>query len=110
MPSPLRNTYRRGRLTFIAYKTQESTFIVACEELCLLVEHKDLEFARLKLLAKTKSYLQNVIEGKLGEHLLNQSLPGEIKEEFYENVVRRQPDFERWTSKIETVLEDKCCA
>ncbi len=110
MSSSLRNTYRRGRLTFIAYKTQEGTFIVACEELCLLVEDKDLEFARLKLLAKTKSYLQNVVEEKLGEHLLNQSLPDEIKEEFYENVVQKQPNFERWTSKIKTVLENKCCA
>jgi|GEM_PF-3247714 len=79
-----RNTYRRGILTFISYPTKEKTYVVAFRELGLLVEEKDREFAKLKLLAQAKIYLESVNKEKLGEDLLNKSLPKEIEVEFSE--------------------------
>jgi hypothetical protein len=76
--------YRRGILTFISYPTKEKTYVVAFRELGLLVEEKDREFAKLKLLAQAKIYLESVNKEKLGEDLLNKSLPKEIEDEFAE--------------------------
>lgn len=106
----LHNTYRRGTLTFISYPVKEGQ-VAACEELCLLVEEKDAELAKLKILAKAKSYLENVIKEKLGKHLLNQSLPKEIKAEFKKYIHSRTNQVERWTQSIAGVMNDNCiCA
>ncbi len=82
MKAILMNTYQQGVLTFISYPTSEDTYVVACNELCLLVEKKDMELARLEVLAKAKTYLKNVCKNELGEKLLNQSLPEEVVDEF----------------------------
>ncbi|MFA6458464.1 MAG: hypothetical protein WCV72_03710 [Patescibacteria group bacterium] len=106
-----KNTYRKGILTFISYKTKENTFVAACEELCVLVEEKDAELAKLKAMAQTKSYLENVVKQKLGQHLLNQSLPREIKKEFLDFLKKEKA--ERWESSIERVIKEngnKLCA
>jgi hypothetical protein len=101
----LKNTYRKGILTFLAYKTKENTYVAACEELCILAEDKDAELAKLRTLAQTQLYLETVIEDKLGEHLLNQSLPNEIKEEFYEAVNSKAEYFEKKPLTLKKVLE-----
>ncbi|MDD3066618.1 MAG: hypothetical protein PHO48_02195 [Candidatus Gracilibacteria bacterium] len=106
-----KNTYRQGLLTFLSYKTSEGNSIAACEELCLLVEEKDSELARLKILANAKSYLCNVIENKLGEHLLNQSLPKEIKDEFaqFVKITKNLNSFQRYQEKIEDIIKEDNC-
>lgn len=76
-----RNTYKNGILTFYLYPAEDGNFVAACEELCLLREGKDLEHVKLSILADAKRYLSNVCENKLGEHLLNLSLPDEIRKE-----------------------------
>ena len=85
-----KNTYRNGSLLFIFYPTDEKTYIAACEELGLVVEEKDEELAHLKIRANALSYLKNVCENKLGEHLLNQTLPKEIKNEFTAYVRKKE--------------------
>lgn len=87
-----KNTYKKGILTFFFYPTPEGTYVAACEELCLTREGKDAEHTKLSILADAKSYLINVCENKLGEHLLNQSLPSEIK--------KGNEAFEKWTESI----------
>lgn len=102
------NTYRKGRLTFISYPTNKGTFIAACDELCILVEEKDLELAKYKMLAQSKLYLETVIQKKLGQHLLNQTLPKEVKAEFSKFIKKLQA--ERWTCPLEKVIkEDIAC-
>jgi len=97
-----KNTYKKGILTFISYPTNEHTYVVACEELCLVREGKDLEHSYLKILADAKSYLNNVCNNKLGEHLLNQSLPDDIKNEFNEYREKKEnEEFEKWKISIE---------
>lgn len=96
------NTYEQGVLTFISYPTLEGTYVAACNELCLLIEEKDMQLARLSILAKAKSYWSNVCENKLGENLLNQSLPQEIVDEFKVHVRKSiekkklTDNFEKW--------------
>lgn len=101
----IKNTYKKGSLTFIAYPTPDKTWVVACEELCMVREGKDLEYLKLKILADAKSYVINVFENKLGEHLLNQSLPEEIKKEFYEYRKKRENEmFEKWKESFEKLI------
>lgn len=98
------NTYKQGRLTFYFYPTPDSTFVAACEELCLVKEGKDAEHTKLSILASAKSYLNNVCRHKLGEHLLNQSLPEEIKKEFDSYRAKKQNEkFEKWTASLEEI-------
>lgn len=98
------NTYKQGRLTFYFYPTPDKTFVAACEELCLVKEGKDSEYTKLSILASAKSYLNNVCKSKLGEHLLNQSLPEEIKKEFNSYRVKRQnEEFQKWTVSLEEI-------
>lgn len=105
------NTYRKGKLTFIFYKTKDSTYIAACDELCVLVEEKDEELAQLKVLAKSKFYLESVIGDKLGEHLLNQSLPMEIRKDFIRHLKKvkaedlKKEEAGRWTTTISDLLK-----
>lgn len=102
------NTYKEGILTFIFYPTKEKTYVAACEELCLVSEEKDPELAKFNLLADVKRYLINVCKHKLGEHLLNQSLPEEIKKEFNEyRIKKKNVEFERWKQSIETIKRAK---
>jgi len=80
-----KNTYKKAILTFCFYPAAKSkTYVAACEELCLVREDKDPELTKLNALEDAKSYIINVCENKLGENLLNQSLPDEIKKEFNE--------------------------
>ena len=108
-----KNTYRRGRLTFIFYKTKDCTYIAACDELCILVEEKDAELAKLKMMSKSKFYLESVAKDKLGEHLLNQSLPIEIKKDFIGHLKKIKAESlekekaERWTATIDDILNLK---
>lgn len=101
------NTYKQGALTFISYPTSEGTYVAACNELCLLIEEKDMQLARLSILAKAKSYLENVCEAKLGEHLLNQALPQEVVDEFkahvkkYIDKKKLTDEFEKWEERWE---------
>lgn len=96
-----KNTYKNGILTFFFYPTPQNTYVAACEELCLVREGKDPEHTKLSILADAKSYLINVCENKLGEHLLNQSLPTEIKKEFDDYRKKRENEsFEKWTESI----------
>jgi hypothetical protein len=98
----VKNTYEKGILTFFVYPTVEGTYVTACEELCLVNEGKDLELMKLKILADAKKYLNNVSKNKLGVHLLNQSLPDEIKEEFFDYCKKKGNDeFEKWNASIE---------
>ena len=107
MKAILTNTYQQGVLTFISYPSSDGTYIAACNELCLLVEEKDMQLARLSILAKAKSYWSNVCESKLGENLLNQSLPEEIVDEFKKYVKRSiqkktlTDEFEKWAETWE---------
>jgi len=100
----IENTYRKGIFTFLSYKTKENTFVTACEELCVLNEDKDAELAKLRTLAAAKHYLENVIENKLPENLLNQSLPDEIREEFFEAVKNQTDYFEKRPLTTKNVL------
>ena len=77
-----KNTYGNGILTFISYPTAKNTYNAACEELCLVREGKNLKNTKKSILADAKLYLKDVCENRLGEHLLNQSLPTEIIKEF----------------------------
>ncbi|MBF0556260.1 MAG: hypothetical protein HQK96_17215 [Nitrospirae bacterium] len=99
------NTYDHCNLTFFSYPTKEGTFVFVCEQLSLVIEEKDNELAKLKILANAKSYLKNVIEHKLGEHLLNQELPVEIIKEFKDYIRGNEDNFERWTQKIEKIID-----
>ena len=84
-----RNTYKNGKLTLLVWETPEGAYVAACPELCLLAEEKDCEQAEMRLLRNAKHYLNNVIENRLGEHLLNQNLPDEIEEEYNALLLRR---------------------
>lgn len=104
-----KNTYQKGSLLFIFYPSKKG-YIAACNELCLLREGRDAEHTRLSILADAKSYLINVCENKLGEHLLNQSLPNEIMKEFDE--YRTQVEnvkFQKWTESIKDLKRNTCC-
>ena len=91
-----KNTYKNGTLTFISYpRKDEGTFVVGCDQLCLLVEETDAELAKWKALEKAKSYLRNVIANDLGEHLLNQALPDEIGKTAHDS-----DGFEKWRTSI----------
>ena len=87
-----RNTYRNGSLLFIFYPTDQKTYVAACEELCLVVEEKDEELASYTIKANALSYLRNVCENKLGEKLLNQTLPTEIKKEFTSYIRKKESE------------------
>ncbi|MFH1546799.1 MAG: hypothetical protein ABIE14_05485 [Patescibacteria group bacterium] len=100
-----KNTYRKGKLTFISYKSKRNHFVAACEELCVLVEEKDLELAKLNAMAQTKLYLETIIDQKLGQHLLNQSLPKEIKKEFLEFLKKEKA--ERCERPLEKIISEK---
>ncbi|MDP2642939.1 MAG: hypothetical protein Q8P62_03805 [Candidatus Peregrinibacteria bacterium] len=101
-----KNTYKKGILTFYFYPAiKDKTYVAACEELCLVREGKDPEYTKLSILADAKSYLINVCENKLGEHLLNQSLPNEIKKEFNDyRKIEKNVKFEKWTEHIKELL------
>lgn len=102
------NSYKKGKLTFIAYPTEDKTYVVACVELCLLREGKDLESQKLKILGDAKKYLINVCKNKLGEHLLNQSLPKEIEKEFFNYRKQKKNDeFEQWRASIEKLKKKR---
>lgn len=100
-----RNTYKNGILTFYFYPTADKTFVVACEELCLLREGRDPEHTKLCILADAKKYVENVSNNKLGEHLLNQTLPDEIKKEFnaYRQKIKNEM-FEKWSVTIKDLM------
>ncbi len=99
----MKNTYKNGQLTLIVLKTEQKTYVAACEELCILVEHKDREHAVLEMLANAKKYLKNIISDRLGEHLLNQSLP----EEFYNELANtmQTKKLKNLTQKIESLSD-----
>ena len=103
-----KNTYKKGILTFYFYPSpKDKTYVAACEELCLVREGKDPEHTKLSILADAKSYLVNVCENKLGENLLNQSLPVEIKKEFnnYRKLIKNI-QFEKWSKTIKELKSD----
>lgn len=107
-----KNTYKNGVLTFLSYKTSEGAYVVACNELCILREGKDLELTKLQILKDAKSYIKNVRDNKLGPHLFNQKLPEEILNEFTEYVKESLKgylldEFEKWHEQISNLLEDK---
>ena len=96
-----KNTYNKGTLHFILYPTPEGTFVAACQELCLIVEGKDQELLKYKIMAKAKTYLNNVSVNSLGEHLLNQELPKEILKEFNDYRIKKSnEDFQKWMTNI----------
>ena len=98
----VKNTYEKGILTFFSYPSLEGTYVTACEELCLVREGKDLELMKLKILADAKRYLNNVCKNKLATDLLNQSLPEEIKKEFFDYRKKKEnEEFEKWKASIE---------
>ena len=100
------NSYKTGILNFILYRTKEGTFVSACYELCIIKEGKDAELVKLQTLAAAKSYLINVIKNKLGEHLLNQSLPKEILAEFNDyRSKKRNENFQKWKEDIKHLLK-----
>ena len=102
-----KNTYQRGTLNFILYPSGEGTFVAACNELCIIKEGKDAELTKLQALAASKSYLLNVIKHKLGEHLLNQSLPKEIVAEFNAYRMKRSnEDFQKWQENIKSIIKN----
>lgn len=102
-----KNTYQRGHLNFILYPSEEGTFIAACNELCIIREDKDAELAKFQALAAAKSYLSNVVKNKLGEHLLNQSLPREILDEFDAyRMKKKNEDFQKWQQDIKSILKN----
>ena len=102
------NTYKKGQLNFIFYPTGEGTFVSACEELCLVQEGKDAEEVKYRILAASKRYLINVITNKLGESLLNQSLPSEIKNEFTAyRLKKKNEQFEKWMQSFKELLSPK---
>lgn len=82
MEKRCKNTYKNVILTFLFYTTPQNTYVGACEELCLVREGKTAKDIKKSIIADAKVYLINVIENRLGEQLLNQSLPPEIKKEF----------------------------
>jgi hypothetical protein len=101
-----RNTYDRGILTFLSYQGEDGAYVAACKELCLLVEAKDAQLAKLKILALSKRYLTNVCKEKLSEDLLNQNLPPAILDEFESHLKnflkkKRMDDFQKWTQSWE---------
>lgn len=101
------NTYKRGTLNFFLYPSDEGNFVAACNELCMVKEGKDAELVKLETLAAAKSYLLNVIKHKLGEHLLNQSLPKEILDEFNEYRIKKGNEaFQKWQEDIKKILEN----
>lgn len=101
-----KNTYGRGILNFILYPSEEGTIVVACNELCIVKEGRDAELVKLQTLAAAKSYLLNVIRNKLGEHLLNQSLPKEILDEFTKyRMKKRNENFQKWKENIKEILK-----
>lgn len=103
-----KNTYGKGALHFILYPTPEGTFVAACQELCLVVEGKDQELLRYKIMAKAKSYLKNVCTKRLGEHLLNQELPKEILKEFNEYRIKKSNEnFQKWVEYIKELKKRK---
>lgn len=104
-----KNTYKRGTLNFFLYPSDKGNFVAACNELCIVKEGKDTELVKLQALAAAKSYLLNVIKHKLGEHLLNQSLPKEILDEFNEyRIKKRNEAFQKWQEDIPKFLEHDC--
>ena len=107
-----KNTYQKGVLTFILYPTDEGTYVSACFELCIIREGQDAEMLKYKILADSQRYLLNVIKNKLGEHLLNQSLPKEIAQEFDDyRAKKKNDDFQRWQESISKIkkYEDVDC-
>lgn len=103
-----KNTYKKGVLIFYFYPIAKGKrYIAACEELCLVREGKDPEHTKLSILADAKSYLNNVCENKLGEHLLNQSLPDEIKKEFNKyRKLEKNVQFEKWSESIKELTSN----
>jgi len=102
------NTYEEGTLTFIFYPTNDGKFVAACNELCIIKEGEDAELVKLEILGSAKSYLINVCTNNLGEHLLNQSLPEEIIDEFKEHVksyLKKKigDDFEKWSENFDAI-------
>lgn len=101
-----KNSYKEGNLTFILYPTEEGTFVAGCEELCLVREGKDAELIKYQILADAKTYVCNVIANRLGEELLNQTLPKEIIDEFNQyRAKKRNEDFQRWVENLEELLQ-----
>lgn len=100
-----RNSYRQGTFTFLGYKTKDATYISACEELCILSEDTTSERAKHRTLSAAQLYLESIIEDKLPVSLLNQGLPDEVKEEFFEAVKNEEEYFEKKSLTIKHVLE-----
>ena len=102
------NTYKEGILNFIFYPVAKGKYVVACRELCLVREDKDAELVKFHILADSKRYLLNVCENKLGEHLLNQTLPKEIEKEFYEYRKKKDnEEFEKWKERFDILKKTK---
>ncbi|MCC7196695.1 hypothetical protein IT413_00685 [Candidatus Peregrinibacteria bacterium] len=102
-----KNSYNKGILNFIMYPTPEGTFVAACQELCLIVEGKDQELLKYKIIGKAQSYIRNVCTKKLGEHLLNQELPKEILKEFNDYRAKKSnEDFQKWIESFKKLKEN----
>ena len=103
-----KNTYSKGVLHFVLYPTAEGTFVAACQELCLVVEGKDQELLRYRVMANAKYYIHNVCAKHLGEHLLNQQLPKEILKEFNAYRIKKQNEnFQKWVENIKELKKNK---
>lgn len=104
----VKNTYKRGILTFFLYPTGDGTYVAACRELCLVKEGKDPEMLKYQIMAAAKSYFINVCEKKLGEHLLNQDLPKEILGEFDTYRIKKMnEDFQKWITDVKDLVKNK---
>ena len=105
----MRNTYKKGTLTFFAYKTENNRWIAACRELGVLVEQVKKEDAVRKMLEQTKFTLMVVKENKLSEDLLNKDIPQEILQEFQAVVQRsnKPKEWNNWSKWDKSVEEMK---
>lgn len=105
----MRNTYKKGILTFLAYKTEDNRWIAACRELGVLVEQVKKEDAVRKMLEQTQFTLTVIKENRLSEDLLNKDIPQEILVEFQEVVQRsnKSKEWSNWSKWDKSVEEIK---
>lgn len=68
------NTYKRGRMTYIAFK-EGGKYIAVCLEFDLEVEAKSLDLAKEYIEDLSHAWLENVTKNKLPEELLNRPAP-----------------------------------
>ncbi len=86
------NTYTSGTVTFLILQERDK-FIGICMEFDLEVEGKTAKEAKEKLDDLTHAWLENVVENKLSEELLNKSAPKpywDILKEAKERVKKRE--------------------